>query len=83
MNNLFFPYLRNFILVVFHDIIFYSKNWNPHLKRVDIVLRLLEENNFYINKSKCTFRRRETKILGHVVSAKGIVETKNIEAITK
>jgi hypothetical protein len=32
------------------------------------MLRLLEENKFYANKSKCSFGRREIEFIGHVVS---------------
>ena len=54
MNDLFHPYLRKFVLVFFDDILIYSKNWNSHLKHVETILKLLEENKFYANKSKCS-----------------------------
>jgi hypothetical protein len=72
MNDLFHPHLRKFVLVFFDDILVYSRNWNLHLKHIETVLKLLEENKFYANKSKCSFIRREIEFLGHVVSIEGI-----------
>ena len=64
MNVLFHPYLRMFELVFFDDIHIYSKNWNSHLKHVETILKLLEENKFYANKSKYSFRKKEIEFLG-------------------
>ena len=50
MKYLFLPYLKKFVLVFFDDILIYSKNWNSHLKHVEKILKLLEENKFYANK---------------------------------
>lgn len=55
MNDLFRPHLRKFVLIFFDDTLVYSKNWKLHLKHVEIVLKLLQENKFYANKSKCSF----------------------------
>jgi hypothetical protein len=84
MNDLFHPYLRKFVLVFFDDILVYSKNWSLHLKHVETILKLLEENKFYANKSKCSFGQEEIEFLGHVVSTEGIkVDPKKIMAITE
>ena len=84
MNDLFRPYLRKFVLDFFNDILIYSKNWNSHLKHVETILKLLEENKFYVDKSKCSFRKKEIEFLGHIVSADGIkVDPKKIRAITE
>ena len=84
MNDLFFPYLRKFALVCFDDILIYSKNWNSHLKHVETILKILEENKFYANKSKCNFKKKDIEFLGQIVSADGIkVDPKQIMAITE
>ena len=59
MNDLFHPYLRKFVLVFFDDILIYSKNWNSHLKHVETILKLLEENKFYANTSKFSFGKKK------------------------
>ena len=84
MNDLFGPYLRKFVLVFFDDILIYSKNWNSHLKHVEAILKLLEENKFYANKSKCSFGQKHVEFLGHIVSTDDIkVDPKKIMVITE
>ena len=84
MNDLFRPYLRKFVLVFFDDILIYSKNWNSHLKHVETILKLLQENKFYAKKLKCSFGKKEIEFLGHIVSANDIkVDPQKIMAITK
>ena len=47
-------------------------------------MNLLEENKFYANKSKCSFRQKEIEFLGHIVSADNIkVNSKTIMANTE
>ena len=68
----------------FEDILIYSKNWNSHLKHVETILNLLEENKFYANKSKCSFGKKEIDFFMQIVSADGIkVDPKKIMTITK
>jgi hypothetical protein len=55
MNQFFWPYLRNFVLVFFYDIPIYSKTWKEHMKHLEKVLSLLEKNQFYTKISKCVF----------------------------
>ena len=55
-----------------------------HLKHVETTLKLLEENKFYANKSKCSLRRKEIEFLENTVSSDGIkVDPKKIRAITE
>lgn len=44
MNNLFKPHLRRFVLVFFDDIFIYSKHIQQHLKHLQLVLQILNEN---------------------------------------
>ena len=43
MNHIFCSHLRKFVLVFFDDILIYSKTWEEHLQRIEIVLCILEE----------------------------------------
>ena len=70
------------MLVFFDDIFVYSKSCNSHLKHVETILKLLEENTFYAIKVKCNFGQKEIDFLGHIVSTEGIkVDPKKIVAI--
>ena len=55
MNELFHPYLRKFVLVFFDDMLIYRKTWREHLRHLDQVLTILEEQQFFTKMSKCTF----------------------------
>lgn len=77
MNKLFKSFLRRFILAFFDDILVYSKNWPSHLSQFAIVLHILQENQFVVNKKKCSFGRRHIDYLGHVISQNGVAVDPN------
>lgn len=52
MNELFRPYLRKFVLVIFNDILVYSSTWSDHLTHLQIVLHLLWDNAFVVNRKQ-------------------------------
>jgi hypothetical protein len=82
MNLVFRHFLCHFVLVIFDDIIIYSKNWQSHLTHVDQVLHLLSKYNFFFNQSKCDFGIFEVEYLGHIVDRDGVwVDLKKIEAL--
>ena len=82
MNELFYPYLRKFVLVFFDDILVYCKTWKEHLKHLEEVLSVLEKNQFYAKLSKCTFGQKEVEYLGHIISREGVqVDPNKIKAI--
>jgi hypothetical protein len=72
MNKIFRPHVRNFVLVLFDDIIIYRKSWEDHIKHVDKVLQILENNQLYVKRSNCSFGKQEVKYLGHISSSEGV-----------
>jgi hypothetical protein len=58
MNDLFHPFLQMYLcyLIVWWSI---TQNWSSHLKHVETMLKLLEENKLYEKKLKCSFGREE------------------------
>lgn len=54
------------------DIIVIGKTLEEHLENLREVFRRLRRVNLRINPEKCDFFKKETKYLGHVVSAQGI-----------
>ncbi|KAL4335093.1 hypothetical protein GQ457_07G001570 [Hibiscus cannabinus] len=55
MNKLFEPYLRNFVLVFFYDILVYSSDLRTHAAHLKLVLEVLKQNQLYAKRSKCFF----------------------------
>ena len=52
MNNIFHKQLRNFVLVLFDDILIYSKTWKEHLHHLEVVLQILHDQSLFAKLSK-------------------------------
>lgn len=82
MNDMFRPYLRRFVLVFFDDILVYSPNLQAHLRHLEMVLKLMEQHQFYANAKKCSFGNTEISYLGHIISANGVAaDPEKVEAM--
>ncbi|OMO79377.1 reverse transcriptase [Corchorus capsularis] len=83
MNDVFRPYLRQFVLVFFDDILVYSPSMETHSEHLRIVLQLLAHHQFYVKLSKCSFGQTSIDYLGHVIGDAGVhVEPSKISAVT-
>jgi hypothetical protein len=58
MNDIFRPYLDDFILVYLDDILIYSKTLHQHVQHLETVLQLLRQHKLYAKLSKCDFGLR-------------------------
>ncbi|KAI4295098.1 hypothetical protein MLD38_040632 [Melastoma candidum] len=84
MNQVFRPYLDQFVIVFIDDILVYSKSKDEHKEHLTIVLKTLRENKLYAKLSKCEFWLEKVAFLGHVISATGIeVDPTKVEAVEK
>jgi hypothetical protein len=83
MKKNFNPMLESFRWF-FYDILIYIKSWEDHIKNVDQVLQILENNQLYVKRSKCSFGKQEVEYLDHIVSRKGFkVDPQKIQDISK
>jgi hypothetical protein len=74
--------LRKFILVLFDDILVFSKDFETHLNHLSLTLELLRENKLYAKRSKCIFGCNEVEYLGHIVLGEGVrVDQGKIQAM--
>ncbi|XP_038973404.1 uncharacterized protein LOC103699041 [Phoenix dactylifera] len=82
MNDLFRPYLRQFILVFFDDILVYSKSWEDHLTHLHLVLTILSSHQLFAKESKCHFGVQQVKYLGHIITEDGVsVDPDKVQAV--
>jgi hypothetical protein len=72
MNSILSPCLRKFVLVFMDDILIYSPTLADHAQHLATVLQILQDNEFYVKTSKCSFAQTELEYLGHIVSAQGV-----------
>ena len=67
MNDVFRPFLDDFVIVYLDDIPVFSKNWEDHVNHVTQVLETLRKEKLYVKLSKCEFGKTSLVYLGHIV----------------
>jgi hypothetical protein len=55
MNDVFMPFLDDFVIVYLYDILIFSGTWDEHVRHVKQVLDNFRRENFYVKLSKCEF----------------------------
>ena len=82
MNDLFRPFINEFVLVYIDDILVFSKSWNEHVCHVKKVFDVLKKEKFYVKLSKCEFRKTSLGYLGHIVGHGQLkIDPAKVEAI--
>ncbi|XP_019446853.1 PREDICTED: uncharacterized protein LOC109350125 [Lupinus angustifolius] len=72
MNEVLKPFLRQFALVLFDDILVFSKDLVSHVSHLEQVLVVLHQNGLKANKKKCSFGQGSLEYLGHIISGEGV-----------
>jgi hypothetical protein len=60
------------LLIYLDDLIIFSKTFEEHLERLQLVFDRLQEHGLKLKPSKCHLVRKEVQYLGHLVSTEGI-----------
>jgi hypothetical protein len=72
MNIVLQPYISNFVVVYFDDILIFSSNKEYHLQHLKIILDALRKHQLYANLKKCRFLQEILVFLGFFISTKGL-----------
>ena len=72
MQQIFRPYLDDFVIVFLDDILIYSKTLDDHYRHLRLVLQVLRQKKLYAKASKCEFFTNEIEFLGHIINERGI-----------
>jgi len=60
-------------LIYIDDIIIFSRTFEEHLSRLNLVFNRFRQANLKLKPSKCHFAQSSVNFLGFVVSSKGIL----------
>ncbi|KAJ4758083.1 polyprotein [Rhynchospora pubera] len=83
MNDVLRPFLRQFALVFFDDILIYSSSWAEHLQHVRTILLQLRNHKLKLKRSKCSFGQTSIAYLGHVITHQGVtMDQSKVQAIS-
>lgn len=84
MNQVFRPYLDQYMVVFIDDILVYSNSYLEHEQHLRVVLQTLRENRLYTKLNNCEFWLKELVFLDHVIVAKWIfVDPRKVEVVVK
>ena len=67
MNDVFRPFIDDFVIVYLDDILVFSKTWEEHIVHVKKVLDVLKREKLYVKMSKCEFAKNSLVYLGNII----------------
>jgi hypothetical protein len=72
MTNIFNKKLRKFLLVFSDDLLIYIRTWEEHLRNVNEILSIMDEQSMFSKEAKCEFWMTYILYLGHVIGEKRV-----------
>ena len=67
MNDVFIPFIDDFVIVYLDDILVSRKDWEERVGHVKLVLDTLKKEKLYVKLSNCEFGKTYLVYLGHIV----------------
>jgi len=84
MNDIFIPFLDDFVLAYLDDILVFNRTWEDHVSHVKNVLNVLQKEELYVKMSKCEFGKASLVYFGHIVGGGQLkIDPSNVEVILK
>lgn len=68
MNDILREYISKICVVYLDDVLVFSTTLEEHEKSLGKIFAKLQEHNLKIQVYKCSFLKRDTEILGHVLT---------------
>lgn len=72
MNEVFKDQMRKVILVFFDDILIFNKTMEDHIKQLEIVWKLLKNNQLFMKMGKYEFGQSQIEYLGYIINCEGV-----------
>jgi hypothetical protein len=84
MDVYFRGFINKCVVVYLDDVTIYSKNMEDHIQHLNHIFERFRRYRIYLNPKKTTFGVEEGKLLGHIISQKGIdIDPERIKSIAQ
>lgn len=77
MNDILRDYINKICVVYLDDILIFSTSLKEHLNSLKLIFKKLAEHKLKIQFDKCSFMRKNTEFLGHVLTSEGMKPNPN------
>ncbi|XP_037921369.1 uncharacterized protein LOC119658174 [Hermetia illucens] len=69
MNNILRDYINKICVVYLDDILVFSTSLQEHIQSLTLIFKKLSQHNLKLQVDKCSFLKRNTEFLGHVLTS--------------
>ena len=67
MNDVFRPFIDDFVILYLDDILVFSCTWEEHFSHVRKVIDVIRRETLYVKMLKCEFAKTSLVYLGHII----------------
>lgn len=77
MNEILRDYINKICVVYLDDILIFSTSLQEHIQSLTLIFKKLAEHNLKVQFDKCSFMKKDTEFLGHVLTSEGMKPNPN------